>query len=53
MELLELRQVRDVARQRAKLVDEEREFLHVLHAEQLGRHLRQIQDLKLKTMCES
>jgi hypothetical protein len=51
-ELLELDQVRDSARERAKVVDVEVECLHVLHAKQLGRHLRQTHDLKLTTMCE-
>jgi hypothetical protein len=41
IEPLERLQVRDFARQRAKLVVVELECLQVLHAEQLGRHLRQ------------
>jgi hypothetical protein len=46
-EPLERRQVRNLARQRAKLVVGETECLHVLHAKQLQRHLRQIHALKL------
>jgi hypothetical protein len=53
MEILERRQVRDFARQRAKLVVEEVELLHVFHAEQLGRHLNQTHVIKLKTVRES
>ncbi len=52
IEPFERRQVRNFARQRAKIVVGEVESPQVLHAEQLGRHLRQTHDLKLKTMCE-
>jgi hypothetical protein len=52
IEPLERRQVRNFARQRAKVVVVEPELLHVLHAEQLGRHLRQTHENKLTTMCE-
>jgi hypothetical protein len=53
IEPLERLQVRDFARQRAKVVAGEVECLQVLHAEQLGRHLRQTHAIKLTTMCES
>ncbi len=52
-ELLERRQVRNFARQRAKLVEGEVESPQVLHAEQLGRQLRQTHVIKLRTMFES
>ncbi len=52
-ENFERRQVRDFARQRAKVVVVEVESLQVLHAEQLGRHIRQIHAYQLKTTCES
>ena len=45
--------MRNIARQRAKVVVVEVELLHVLHAEQLARHLHEIQFNNLKTMCES
>ncbi len=53
IELHERGQVRNFARQRAKLVVVEPEVLHALHAEQLARHLRQSHVYQLKTMCES
>jgi hypothetical protein len=53
IESLELAQVRYFARQREKLVVAEPEDLHVLHAEQLGRQLRQTHARQLKTMYES
>ena len=52
IEPLELGQVRNLARQRAKLVVRKQESLHVFHPEQLGRHLRQTHAIKLTTMCE-
>ena len=52
-EHFERRQVRNFARQRAKVVVVEPEMLHVPHAEQLARHLRQTHVIKLKSMCES
>jgi hypothetical protein len=52
MENLELRHVRNFARQRAKLVVVEEEFPQVLHAEQLGWELHQTHVRQLKAMCE-
>ena len=49
IELIKRYQVRNFARQRAKLVVEEVECLDVLHAEQLGRQLRQTHVNQLKT----
>jgi len=49
-EVLERCQVRNFARQRAKRVVEEEQSLHVLHAEQLGRHLGQIHVIQLMTI---
>jgi hypothetical protein len=46
-ELLERCQVRNFAWQRAKVVVVERELLQVLHAEQLGRQLRQTRETQL------
>jgi hypothetical protein len=53
IERLELDQVRDSAREREKVVDVEVESLQVLHAEQLGRQLRQTHAQQLETMRES
>ncbi len=55
IEPLERRQVRNFARQQAKVVVVEVEFLQVLHAdaEQLARHLRQSHAPQLKTICEN
>ncbi len=52
-ELPEPRHVRNFARQRGKAVAGEVEFHQVLHAEQLGRHLRQTHESQLETVCES
>jgi hypothetical protein len=49
---LEVRQVRNVARQRAKVVVEEQQYLRVLQAEQLRRHLCQSHAHQLKTIYD-
>jgi hypothetical protein len=49
-EIHKRRQVRNFARQRAKVVVVEPECLHVRHAEQLGRQFRQTHEFKLMTM---
>ena len=49
-ERLERRHERNFTRQRAKVVVAEVQALQVLHAEQLGRHLRQTHVSKLKEL---
>jgi len=52
MEPLELLHVRNIARQRAKVAIEKVQHPDELHAEQLGRQLRQTHVTKLKTTSE-